>query len=515
MKLFRVNIVQIVLLSAGVEAFLSSNQPLQNRGSEDEIDLWLAKAQRVSSAASKACPSSCSGAKNSTSSAEWFMFSDATQLASCNETMLLEMPTEVAPNQHGTGRSVIRACAADFDSEVTQVFHPDEDKASLCTTANRQLKAAAIKLHQPAIENDEFSVSHLLDATRQITHHLALQKPSCTRNAIEYAYSQSAVIGMFSGAELNQHGVPMGILEEILRYEQKVSLSKTSVFQLCGTDDFGADYTFGAVATNSQNLALAHQYVETWANGGCVLQLDAGMPWMKLNLRLPVPTHSNSTNGTQVPPMSNATSATELATRSRLFARADCKTATVQPGDGCWAVANRCGISQNDLQKYNRANLCTTLVKEEKVCCGSGTLPSTLQNGNADGTCKTRSVVSGDTCGTLASKCGISGADITKVNTKANFCSTLAAGQNICCTSGTLPDYRPKPDSNGNCAVYTTKKGDSCSAIAAARSLELSDLEDYNKKTWGWNGCDQPLFVNFGMCVSSGNPPMPANIPVS
>src|SRR6185437_5366022 len=60
-----------------------------------------------------------------------------------------------------------------------------------------------------------------------------------------------------------------------------------------------------------------------------------------------------------------------------------------QSGDGCWAVANRCGISQADLEKYNRANLCNTLVKDENVCCSSGTLPRTLPPGNTDGTCKT------------------------------------------------------------------------------------------------------------------------------
>jgi hypothetical protein len=234
---------------------------------------------------------------------------------------------------------------------------------------------------------------------------------------------------------------------------------------------------------------------------------------MKVDLRVPGPVDGASMNSTNTTTAANNTAPARLEPRARLSIRADCKTGTVQSGDGCWAVANRCGISQSDLEKYNRDNLCNTLVKDEKVCCGSGTLPSTLPGGNSDGTCKTTEVASGDSCGSLASKCGISAADFTKVNTKTNLCSNLGEGQKVCCSNGNYPDLKPKKDSNGNCAVYTTKKDDYCSKIAVARDITVTELESFNKKTWGWNGCDR-LFPDFKMCVSEGSPPMPANVPV-
>jgi hypothetical protein len=285
------------------------------------------------------------------------------------------------------------------------------------------------------------------------------------------------------------------------------------ILQLCGADGRGADYSFGIVATSAKNLPFVQKAVKSWANGGCVSQATMGENWMQVDLRVPgnVINSSNSTN-TTIP--NNSTTVAQLGARSRLSIRADCKTVTIQSGDGCWAVASRCGISQSNLEKYNRANLCNTLVKDEKVCCDSGTLPSTLPSGNSDGTCKTRSVVDGDDCGSLASKCGISAADFTKVNTKTNLCSTLAEGQQVCCSNGKMPDLKPKPDANGNCATYVTKKDDNCSKIAASRDLNATALEDFNKKTWGWNGC-KLLFPEFKMCVSSGSPPMPANVPVS
>jgi hypothetical protein len=235
---------------------------------------------------------------------------------------------------------------------------------------------------------------------------------------------------------------------------------------------------------------------------------------MKVNIRVPLAVDGLSTNGTNATLPTNTTASHESWARSRLTTRADCKTGTVQSGDGCWAVANRCGISQSDLEKYNRDSLCKTLVKGEIICCSSGSLPTTLPNGNADGTCKTRSVVSGDSCGSLASKCGISAADFMKANTKSNLCSNLSEGQVVCCSSGKMPDLKPKPDANGNCATYTTKQDDSCSKIASSRDLNISDLEGYNKNTWGWNGCKR-LFPDFKMCVSTGSSPMPAEVPVS
>jgi hypothetical protein len=234
---------------------------------------------------------------------------------------------------------------------------------------------------------------------------------------------------------------------------------------------------------------------------------------MEVEIRVPTPINGTSMNIINSTGASDFTTSARFVARSHLIARADCRTASVQSGDGCWAVANRCGISQTDLEKYNRANLYNTLVKDERVCCNSGTLSSTLPASNSDGTCKTREVASGDSCGSLASKCGVSADDFMKVNTKSNLCSSLAEGQRVCCSKGKMPDLKPKSDSNGNCAVYTTKKDDNCAKIAASRDLAVKDLEDFNTKTWGWNGC-QLLWPDYKMCVSSGSPPMPANVPV-
>ncbi|KAJ5056167.1 hypothetical protein J3E72DRAFT_200340 [Bipolaris maydis] len=474
----------------------------------DDLDEWLAAAQRVSADALRACPSSCSTANNKNS--EWFLYPDATKLALCNETMLLDMVVKSAVDDDAA-RTVVRACSADYDSGIKAAFVAEEGKASLCTTANRILERNSIYLHQPHVGADsEFSVNHLLSAGRQIANHLELQEPSCTNNAMEFAYYQSSSIGLFAGAEIHQHGITKVVLEKLLQYMQEKAISKTTVVQLCGSDGRGADYSLGIVATSAKNLAFVQEAVRTWASGACV-SATSGEEWMDVNLRVPGPI-AGALNGTNTTTAANNTIPARMKSRSHLSIRADCRTTTVQSGDGCYAVAGRCGISQADLQKFNRQNLCNTLIKDEKVCCSTGTLPSTLPAGNSDGTCKTIDVVSGDSCGSLASKCGISSADFMKVNTKTDLCSKLIEGQKVCCSNGKYPDIKPKKDANGNCAVYTTKKDDYCSKIAVSRDITVAELESFNKKTWGWNGCDR-LFPDFKMCVSEGSPPMPANVP--
>ncbi|TPX08096.1 uncharacterized protein E0L32_010163 [Thyridium curvatum] len=125
--------------------------------------------------------------------------------------------------------------------------------------------------------------------------------------------------------------------------------------------------------------------------------------------------------------------------------------------------------------------------------------------------CKTVQVESGDSCAKLASKCGISAADFTKYNSASSFCSTLKPKQHVCCSSGSLPDFSPSPNPDGSCHSYQVKPNDNCDDLAAQFSLTRQKLEDFNKKTWGWNGC-QLLFIDTIMCLSKGTPPFPAEI---
>ncbi|VBB80335.1 Putative Glycoside Hydrolase Family 18 [Podospora comata] len=497
-------------LANDVSSSALSHPVLNARGVEDELDKWLSAVQAQPIEALQSCPISCRKAGED----PWYLFPDVSQLTSCNETMLLNMVVQMAEDKETP--TVIRACTADYDTSgsVKAAFMPDETRASLCTTANKVLEVTSVHIHHPGKAGD-FSVNHLLSAGRQVKSYLASQKPSCTNNAIAFGYSQTSLIGLFAGAEVHQHGVTSDVLDAFLKHAQDKSISGTTVVQLCGAKNRGADYSIGIVASSAKNLELVQEVVKTWADGKCVSQAGVGVDWMTVTLRVPSPVEELSRNGT----ISNGTSTShqssprDLVSRSaRLSPRADCRFTTVQADEGCFAVAGRCGISQTQLASYNRKDLCQSLILGERVCCSSGTLPSTLPPGNSDGTCKTRQVVLGDDCGSLANKCGISGDDFTKANPQSSLCSTLAEGQHVCCSQGKLPDLRPKKGADGYCAVYKTKRDDNCAKIAASNMLTVTELENFNKNTWGWSGC-KLLYPDFNMCVSDGAAPMPAIVP--
>ncbi|KAF3024875.1 hypothetical protein E8E14_011938 [Neopestalotiopsis sp. 37M] len=129
----------------------------------------------------------------------------------------------------------------------------------------------------------------------------------------------------------------------------------------------------------------------------------------------------------------------------------------------------------------------------------------------SSGDCTAIQVGYGDYCDVLTAECGITSAEFYSYNTASDLCSTLAVGQWVCCTAGTLPDLSPSAYDNGTCYTYYVASGDTCSALAAAWTLTVDEIEEFNENTWGWMGCDD-LLADMNICLSDGDAPMPASI---
>lgn len=85
---------------------------------------------------------------------------------------------------------------------------------------------------------------------------------------------------------------------------------------------------------------------------------------------------------------------------------------------------------------------------------------------------------------TLAAECGITAAEFTQYNPSSTECSSLAVGEYVCCSAGTLPDNTPSPGADGYCYSYLVQAGDFCSALAASYDITVDDIETYNTDTW-------------------------------
>ncbi|KAL4772376.1 hypothetical protein BDW60DRAFT_207372 [Aspergillus nidulans var. acristatus] len=122
-----------------------------------------------------------------------------------------------------------------------------------------------------------------------------------------------------------------------------------------------------------------------------------------------------------------------------------------------------------------------------------------------------RSEKGGDTCPSLATRYGIGLRALESFNQGTpDFCNRIQPGQSVCCSSGTLPVVGPGPNPDGSCRYHEVQQDEICQTIAACYGVTTADLFDFNKETWGWNGC--AFRVGLRICVSVGFPPLPASV---
>ncbi|KJZ77005.1 hypothetical protein HIM_03326 [Hirsutella minnesotensis 3608] len=126
--------------------------------------------------------------------------------------------------------------------------------------------------------------------------------------------------------------------------------------------------------------------------------------------------------------------------------------------------------------------------------------------------CRSIEVADGEGCAALSSRCGIRGRDFLEYNKAPNLCATLMPRQKVCCSDGEPPSSRPQKQSNGACAIHNVVPGDTCDAIARVYEITIEEIVVFNKQTWGWTGCSN-LQVGLTLCLTSGNPPLPAPVP--
>ncbi|KFY02144.1 hypothetical protein V490_00596 [Pseudogymnoascus sp. VKM F-3557] len=272
------------------------------------------------------------------------------------------------------------------------------------------------------------------------------------QTAIVYGLSGNATFGVYIGKSLQNEGMGQVALSLFNKYarDERVIKRNGLAMQLCGSGR-DPDHAFGAITILNGTFKYVQDAIKTWSNGGCLDDFSS-----VANLTAPI-----FVTAPPLVPVSNATIVTLDTVRSHSAGVAR-------------SLNNESGLSK-------RAE------------------------------CRTISVILNDGCPGLAVKCGISAADFTKYNPKAD-CTNLQPSQLVCCSSGTLPDLTSKPNADGSCAWYESKKDDTCSSIAVKNGITVADLDKFNTKTWGWNGCDNVLWEFVRMCISTGTPPMPAAV---
>lgn len=295
-----------------------------------------------------------------------------------------------------------------------------------------------VEVHQfGAAEN--VTPAHLLETTSQLAKYFTESK-ACGQS-IMFARTEKTIIGGFVSGETSNEGASRLIQDIGSRLASSNAIPRTFFVQTHGSNQTGSDAVgihLGMYGDLGGNLLAVQDAVRKWVNGE---HLD-GSPVREV-MELPI---------------------------------------LASPFDSIANVTNST-YSQPHVLFQRRAPI------------------------ESRATCRDIQVFGGDSCGSLASKCGISGSDFTKYNNNTkNFCSTLKPKQWVCCSAGSLPDHRPQPNKDGTCNTYHVQDGDGCWSIADAFGISQDDIEKYNKKTWGWGGCKY-LQKEANICLSKGDPP--------
>ena len=344
----------------------------------------------------------------------------------------------------------IAACTADLQPVVNTASTSTTETCQRAGVSHTNM-TSSLQLASSG-SSSPAQLANVLTALDQLRTYSALSEAHAGCNeTINFAYSGSTAIGIYVGSGLANQGIITSVLEKLSTYVQSDGTVAENLFvQFC--NNHTARYALGIFVNTNADLVSVQRSLQSWKNNTCITTMDENIPtWQDIIFLAPSRLNSSSS----VSNTSTLTNSTDLAARSPSYPH--------------------------------------TLLKVRTTC-------TTIQ------------VVSGDTCTTLATQCGITTAEFTIYNPSSTECSTLAVGEHVCCSGGTLPNYAPQPAANGDCYSYLVVTGDSCSGIAATYDITIANIVTWNSDTWGWNGCAD-LLAGYNICLSSDYPPMPTNVP--
>ncbi|KAL5045986.1 hypothetical protein BDW71DRAFT_207965 [Aspergillus fruticulosus] len=349
------------------------------------------------------CPRSCEEA--GLDPAKWTQYHELRDLDYCvNKTLIFDLPL-YNPVDSTEPQFNIRACASDQPVLV----------ASRNSQSNVTATATDVRLSLWGPTKDRESPSDLISAWNALkafmTHGDQLEP------TILLAKMGNAVAGVYAGSQVERDSATK-IVQALADYVSSANgvLPQQIAAQLCPKSKAISSQIVGIVANFDNDVASVQDALGNWDNAECVTvgaESEETLANMKIGI-VPALIHSGSQE------------LQDRSSMSSLQRRATCDYVKAGAGDGCWALAEKCGITQAQLDSYN------------------------------DGLCS----------------------------------KTVQNGQAVCCSPGTLPDFSPKPGADGTCATYSIKTNDLCSTIASANYLTVEKIKTYNEKTWGWAGCE-------------------------
>ena len=183
--------------------------------------------------------------------------------------------------------------------------------------------------------------------------------------SIIFARSGKATVGLYVGSEVHRPSAATLVDRFIDDSAGGDSFGRIAA-QVCA-DKTPSMWSMGIFADLRGNISAAQDAVRSLYDAECLHGADREDLWVGVEMDLYRATDVASAVHifTGYEQKGNPVSKRSLSDQ-RLVPRAECEAIQVANGDVCYSVAERCGITQDDLEKYNPASdLCYTLLPDQ------------------------------------------------------------------------------------------------------------------------------------------------------
>ncbi|KAM0454299.1 hypothetical protein ACHAPV_008378 [Trichoderma viride] len=300
------------------------------------------------------CPARCNDTGPNPSA--WTYYHDFNALVNCNATVLFELNVYNSVDDSDTHLS-FRACTADgqesdFTDDHTGEFARRQVLAFNSTigeNANAQVKLLSLSSATSAhVADAALAAGQLGDYVRSNAHY----------TQILFAKSKTVIAGLYSGSQI-QAGSASSVVQKFTNViKSQKSVPQRQAIQACGTEmQKIAPQFFGLVVDTAGNVSFVQEALKGWNDAKCLS--GAATELLSDTSVSLIPAKEVS-----VTPFTRRALDSLLGLDSTITPRATCTYIQAQSGDGCFSLAQRCDITQAQLESYNGgASFCNKAIQ--------------------------------------------------------------------------------------------------------------------------------------------------------
>lgn len=420
------------------------------------------------------CPFPCDNDRSG-----WARYQNLSQLSNCNRTVLLDL--NLYNDVDDSELRPIRACAVENSQlKRRQVFSFDSDSKASISTFDVQEQTTDIQVLWGVGGSESSTIESTVSAAGvALADHLPSETNGQT--TILFAKTGHVIFGLYAGRQIEKQSLATVVKEVTDKITANINgKAQQAAVQLCDSKSLNTQI-LGIFLDTTGDIAAVQSALRGWNDAECVDgQWEEGEKLQDVTISMI--------------PGNELTVGPDKNDGESLAKRETCRYTQAAAGDGCWALADRCKITQEELIEYNDPDLCEALVVGQYVCCSPGELPDFSPQPNPDGTCKTHTIQSGDLCDTIARENSMTVDDINERNKNTwgwMGCSYLVVGNVICLSTGSPP--MPAPIANAVCGPQVP---------GTERPDDMSDLADMNPcplnaccNVWGQCGITEEFCI--------------------